>query len=99
MRVHGLLAVGGVFLLGWIGAGHLTERWGSGRNRSSGLILAGSALLLVASGYALYYTTGTPQLVAARVHEWLGAAAILAALQHWRRIRSAQALRTSASLH
>lgn len=87
MRVHGLLAVGGVFLLGWMAASHLIERWGSGRKRLSGLVLAGSAALLVASGYALYYTTGALHEVASRAHECLGAASILAALTHWWRIR------------
>ena len=46
MRVHGVLAVGGVFLLGWIIGGHTLERWGSARNRLSGLVLTGAAALL-----------------------------------------------------
>ena len=87
MRMHGVLAVGGVFLLGWIVGGHTIERWGSARNRLSGLALAGSAALLVASGYALYYTTGALHEVASRAHEWLGAASLLAALAHWWRNR------------
>jgi hypothetical protein len=87
MRGHGVLAVGGVFLLGWIVGGHTLERWGSARNRLSGLALTGSAALLVASGYALYYTTGSLHEVAFRTHEWLGAGSLLAALAHWWRIR------------
>ena len=87
MRVHGVLAVGGVFLLGWIVGGHTLERWGSARNRLSGLVLVASTALLVASGYALYYTTGAPHEVASRTHEWLGAGSLLAALAHWWRIR------------
>jgi hypothetical protein len=88
MRLHGLLAVGGVFLLGWMAAGHVLTRWSSARNRISGLALAGSAALLIASGYALYYTTGTLHEVASRTHEWLGTASLLAALAHWWRIRT-----------
>jgi len=87
IRVHGVLAVGGVFLLGWIVGGHTIERWGSARNRLSGLALMGSAALLVSSGYALYYTTGTLHEVASRTHEWLGAASLLVALAHWWRNR------------
>ena len=87
MRLHGVLAVGAVFLFGWITADHTLERWGSGRNRASGLALAASAVLLVASGYALYYTVGPVHEVAALTHRWLGALSILAALTHWRRIR------------
>src|SRR6266700_1763293 len=59
VKVHGLLAVVGVFLLGWIMADHLTERRKLGRNYRSGVLLAGTAALLVLTGYALYYTTGT----------------------------------------
>jgi len=88
MRVHGLLAVAGVFLLGWVASGHVLARWASARNRLSGLVLAGSAVLLVASGYALYYTTGALHAGAALVHEWLGTASLLAALAHWWRIRA-----------
>jgi len=87
MRLHGVLAVGGVFILGWIVAGHTIERWGSARKRLSGLLLVASAALLVASGYALYYTTGAPHEVASRAHEWLGAGSLLAALAHWWRNR------------
>jgi hypothetical protein len=88
MRLHGVLAVGGVFLLGWIVGGHTIERWGSARKRLSGLLLVASAALLLASGYALYYTTGAPHEVASRAHEWLGAGSLVAALAHWWRLRS-----------
>jgi hypothetical protein len=87
MRAHGVLAVGGVFLLGWIVGGHTIERWGSVRKRLSGLALAASAALLVASGYALYYTTGALHEVGSWMHEWLGAGSLLAALAHWIRLR------------
>ena len=90
MRLHGVLAVGGVFLFGWITADHTLERWGSARNRLSGLTLAASAVLLVASGYALYYSVGPAHEVAALTHRWLGVLSILAALSHWRRIRRLQ---------
>lgn len=83
MRVHGWLAVAGVFLLGWIGGSHVLERWTARRNRNSGLMLAISAVLIVVSGYALYYTTDRLQSVAAVLHEVLGGTAILFALLHW----------------
>ena len=87
LRAHGVLAVAGVFLLGWVTAAHLSERRNVGRNYHSGLVLAGTAALLVLSGYALYYTTGPLNEVAARMHEYLGVASVLAALAHWWRIR------------
>ncbi len=55
MRVHGVIAVAGVFLLGWLGAGHVMQRWRRARNRPSGWTLLGCAALLVLTGYALYY--------------------------------------------
>lgn len=88
MRVHGLLAVGAVFLLGWIGGGHILARWSSARNRRSGLVLAGSGALLIASGYALYYSTGVLHDIASATHEWLGVAAASVALAHWWRARA-----------
>ena len=83
MRIHGWLAVAGVFLLGWIAGSHVLERWTARRNRNSGLMLAGTAAVIAISGYALYYTTDRLQYVAAAVHEILGGAAILLALTHW----------------
>jgi hypothetical protein len=88
MRTHGLIAVGGVFLIGWMMAAHVTARWSSDRNRRSGLVLGGAAVLLVLSGYALYYTTGSPHDAAALAHEAVGVLAPVAALGHWWRSRS-----------
>ena len=89
MRLHGLVAVAGVFLLGWLGAGHVLERWRRSRNRTSGWVLVGCAALLVFTGYALYYSVGPLHTGSAWVHEWLGAATLIVALTHWLRIRSA----------
>lgn len=85
MRVHGWLAVGGVFLLGWISAEHIGDRWRTAGNRVSGISLATLAAVLVVSGYALYYTTDRLHDIAAAVHEVLGGAVIAFALTHWRR--------------
>jgi hypothetical protein len=90
MRVHGVLAVGAVFLLGWITAAHVKERWQSARKRLSGLTVAASAAVLAVSGYALYYTTGSPHTAAALLHEGLGVLSLLAGLAHWWRRRPAR---------
>jgi hypothetical protein len=87
MRTHGLIAVCGVFLIGWMMSAHVTARWASERNRRSGLILASAALLLILSGYALYYATGSPHDAAALAHEAIGVLAPVAALAHWWRNR------------
>ena len=87
MRLHGLLAVAGVFLFGWLTAAHVTPRWSIGRNRTSGLVLAGCVVVLVVSGYALYYTTAAPHTQASVLHQVLGVLALVAALVHWMRNR------------
>jgi hypothetical protein len=83
MRLHGLIAVAAVFLLGWLGASHMLARWSARAGRPSGLWLLGAALTLIVSGYALYYTTGGSHAVAGVLHEWLGLAALAVALIHW----------------
>ena len=87
MRLHGVIAVAAVFLLGWLGASHVGARWTAGARRGSGLALLAAALVLGVRGYALYYTTGGLHDGAAAVHAWLGVAAAAAALAHWRGAR------------
>ena len=88
MRMHGLIAVAAVFVFGWIGSGHIQARWSAALNRASGLWLLGFAIVLVVSGYALYYSTDALHEGAALAHQGLGLIAIIAALVHWRRIRA-----------
>lgn len=84
LRIHGWLAVGTVFLFGWLTAEHISDRWYKSRNRASGLSLVGFAALLTLSGYGLYYTTDHLHDGAAVIHEVLGGVAIVFALVHWR---------------
>ncbi|HUI62625.1 MAG TPA: hypothetical protein VLX90_20520 [Steroidobacteraceae bacterium] len=93
LRVHGWLAVASVFLLGWITARHVSDRWYQSARRTSGLAMVGIAALLALTGYALYYTTDALNDWAALVHEALGVPAILFALIHWRRYRVSAAAR------
>jgi hypothetical protein len=85
LRVHGWLAAAGVFLLGWISSQHIVDRWELWKRRPSGPLLGAAAILLVLSGYALYYTGDGFHDLSAGVHEVLGTAAIFLALLHWRR--------------
>jgi hypothetical protein len=84
LRVHGWLAAGGVFLLGWIAAEHIGTRWVLVRRRPSGVIMVCVAAALVISGYALYYTTDLLHDLSTVAHEVIGGAAIVFALVHWR---------------
>ncbi len=86
IRLHGILAVGTVFLLGWVSSRHISEAWGRKRNHVSGIVLSSVCALLVLSGYALYYLVdGQVRTGSALVHQALGAGAVVIALIHWRR--------------
>jgi fucose 4-O-acetylase-like acetyltransferase len=84
LRIHGWIAVAAVFLLGWLTAQHVSDRWRQMIKRVSGVGIASVAAVLALTGYALYYTTDRLHDVAGTVHEVLGGAAILLALAHWR---------------
>jgi len=87
IRVHGLLAVAGVFMLGWITSQHVIEALSQARNRGTGISLAAIGAILVLSGYALYYVTGdTLRGNIALLHEAIGAPAIFIAVLHWRKV-------------
>jgi hypothetical protein len=91
LHLHGWLAVAAVFLLGWIMAQHVADRWPQSLRRFSGITVAAFAVVLGLSGYALYYSIDGPHAVASRVHEILGVIAIMSGLVHWRRLRTADA--------
>jgi len=87
IRIHGIVAIGTVFLLGWIAARHIGIAWKQLRNRVSGIALSSACALLVLSGYALYYLPDDELRVDSElIHQVLGAAAIVVALIHWRRV-------------
>jgi hypothetical protein len=90
MRLHGLTGIAAVFLFGWLAGSHMLARWSVWADRPSGLLLLGCALVLVASGYALYYTTGAFHDAAGVLHQWLGLAALGVALAHWLGVRAAR---------
>lgn len=61
LRLHGLLAFAGLFMLGVLAAGHIPQGWRLSQRRrwegqrSSGMLLCAIGALLALSGYALYY--------------------------------------------
>jgi hypothetical protein len=89
LRVHGWIAVVSVFLLGWVTARHVSDRFFQAQRRVSGLSMVTLAVILALTGYGLYYTTGHLHGVAAIVHETIGGLAVLFALVHWTRRRTA----------
>lgn len=61
LRLHGLSAMAGLFMLGALAAAHvpqgwrLSRRWQLAGQQRTGLLLCGLAALLVLTGYLLYY--------------------------------------------
>ncbi len=85
LGAHGMAAIGGVFLFGWIASRHIADGWRQSRNRATGLTLTVVSAALALSGYALYYLTEDASRNAAAVtHELLGGLSIVIALLHWR---------------
>ena len=55
MRIHGAAALFGIAVFGSLWASHLRPAWQHGRHRASGASLAVAWLLLLLTGYGLYY--------------------------------------------
>lgn len=55
LKLHGAFAFAATWFFGLLWGTRITVAWPSGRRRSSGSVLAGIILLLIVSGYLLYY--------------------------------------------
>jgi hypothetical protein len=55
LKVHGATAFATLLVLGAMGATHVRRGWRVGRNRPSGSAVIAAFVVLVATGYALYY--------------------------------------------
>lgn len=73
LRAHGLSAMLSLLVLGSLVLAHMRRAWILQRNRVSGLVLASIFVVLIASGYALYYF-GSEELrpVIGAIHWLLG---------------------------
>ncbi|MDR3417820.1 MAG: hypothetical protein P4L83_16705 [Nevskia sp.] len=58
LKLHGAAAMLSLVLLGSLLPGHIQRFWRLARNRSAGGLFLTCALLLIASGYGLYYVGG-----------------------------------------
>ncbi len=83
LKAHGAFAFAALWLMGVVWAAHLVNGWRAGRRRWSGAVLFGLALLLIASGWLLYYA-GDDQLRdgVSKLHWVAGLGAPLALLAH-----------------
>jgi len=84
LLVHGVVAILSMYLFGWIGARHVLYWWPAGQRRLGGAVLAATVALLGVSGFLLFFLSDdNAQRIAAVVHEVLGVAVTVFALQHW----------------
>jgi hypothetical protein len=84
LLMHGVLAVAGTWLLGWISHGHALEGWRQQQRRFSGGGLWLLCALLVISGFALFFVTAdAAQTLTTSTHEVLGVVVTIPALVHW----------------
>ena len=86
MKIHGAAAMATLLLLGALLARHVAPGWTARTNRISGLAVLTSALWLVITGYALYYS-GSDWLRywAGETHFWVGVGAAAMFGVHLRR--------------
>lgn len=89
VRIHGMIGVLMVFMLGWISGTHVAIRWWQIRTHVHGLILLIISILLLLSGYALYYIVDdSPRHIVSVIHQVVGAFVVIIAIIHWRSRRS-----------
>ena len=84
LLVHGVIAVVALYVLGWLTARHITEKWDQSRRRLSGMALLVLLFVLSASGFALFFLTDD-QVRAwnSGLHEIVGLGITLFAIEHW----------------
>jgi len=70
---HGVAATVGGLLLGSLFPQHMRRAWRQGFNRTSGTVMTGTALCLVATGLLLYYAGSEAfRESASLAHQWIG---------------------------
>jgi hypothetical protein len=84
LLAHGIVAILSMYLFGWITARHILRLWSGGLRRPSGGALGAVLIILVISGFALFFLVDDRlQHGAAVVHEVLGLAVTVFAIEHW----------------
>jgi hypothetical protein len=84
LMIHGVVAIIGMYLLGWVTARHVLNLWPGRLRRVSGAALAAFLALLVVSGFALFFMSDDRwQRAAALSHDALGLLVTLFGIQHW----------------
>lgn len=83
LRAHAAFAFAAIWLFGLLSAAHLQKGWSSRRKRYSGVALASAFVVLILTGYLLYYVGDEHARALLSVLHWvLGVVAPLAYAVH-----------------
>jgi hypothetical protein len=83
LKWHGAFAVLAIWTGGLLWGLHIVKAWKQHRHRLSGGTLAGALLLLIASGYGLYYVAAdAPRSAISLIHQAVGVSILAAYLIH-----------------
>ncbi len=82
--LHGAAAFCSLWLIGFLWGTHIVKRWRLRRHRKTGGLLFGVMLLLILTGYLLYYVADDDWRAATSITHWvIGLGMPLALLWHW----------------
>jgi hypothetical protein len=84
LLIHGVVSIVALYLLGWVSARHVLRWWPGGLRRLSGGTLAVCLVLLVVTGFALFFVSDDQwQRAAVLSHDALGLIVTVFGIQHW----------------
>jgi MFS family permease len=83
LRAHALFAFAALWLGGMLWAVHVAPNWRRHHRRVSGIVTVGALLILIASGYLLYYVADDGWRISVSTLHWLvGLAAVVPLVVH-----------------
>jgi len=84
LLVHGVVAIAAMYLLGWVSLRHILRWWPGHLRRLSGATLSTCLVLLVVTGFALFFVSEDRwQHAAAFSHDACGLLVTVFGIQHW----------------
>jgi hypothetical protein len=84
LLIHGVVAILGMYVLGWVSIRHVVRWWQGGLRRVSGASLSTCLVLLVVTGFALFFVSDDgSQHAAALSHDVFGVIVTVFGVQHW----------------
>jgi len=80
MKLHGAAAMIGLYLFGMLWGPHIRNAWVRRRNRAAGVVFGALTIVLVLTGYALYYVNGEVPRQTAEFLHWAAGLTVCVAL-------------------